>query len=155
MTHSAICAIEVERDLVVTVNLKKAMSLCQIYSCVHIHCTYVYITYICVAFVIVWLAYSETKADTLGFVVILLCHWVIRGKSFSVTADKNTTNIPYILYKLPSIDQNLSSSIFTNLKTDQANPPTRWCRCTAYKNTGCTKYQYWDHVDNFRKYFRK
>ena len=40
MTHSAICAIEVERDLVVTVNLKKAMSLCQIYSCVHIHCTY-------------------------------------------------------------------------------------------------------------------
>ena len=53
MTHSAICAIEVERDLVVTVNLKKAMSLCQIYSCVHIHCTYVYITYICVAFVIV------------------------------------------------------------------------------------------------------
>ena len=42
MTHSAIGAIEVERDLVVTVNLKQTMSLCQIYKCVYMY-TYIYV----------------------------------------------------------------------------------------------------------------
>ena len=66
MTHSAIGAIEVERDLVVTVNLKQTMSLCQIYKCVYMY-TYIYDicinVYVCV-YVYTYCAHAQCTQYT-------------------------------------------------------------------------------------------